>query len=207
MPDPNNILLPRHGLAFFGLCKNANTAIKRAFLESLDYEFRPRDRGSVHRPWQFRYANAGEIKFSGLWSFAVVRDPYDRIASCWRDKMHQGWNRKGHDIGLSPGMAFGDFVRVVATLPDRRCTGWFQHWRGQASDLQYDDGSLVPDFIGRYEALDAAWNAVRRKSRLPLPELKRENASTPRPVPWTPALRATVRDRYREDFERFGYAA
>lgn len=201
MPDPNNVVFHEHGIAWFGLCKNANTAIKRAFFDSMGME---PDR--LHGPENLHYASKIEIAFSAIWSFAIVRDPYDRVASCWRDKMHDGWIPAGEKMGLWRGMAFADFLRVIAHMPDEDCRNWAQHWRSQTFDIADESGTLLPSFIGRYESLDAAWNTVRRKSRVPLPELRRENASARRPVQWTPDLRAIVRARYARDFDLLGYA-
>lgn len=204
MPDPNNVILGEHGLAWIGICKNANSAIKHALLESLG---RPVERGREHDPSLLRYAGVGEIVASGLPCFAVVRDPYDRLASCWRNKCFASWRPGFAGWGLAERMDFADFVRVVADTPDRACHGFGQHWRSQVWELT--GGSMAmpgaATILIRFEALDAGWEKIRRISRLPLPALRHCNASEGPAAVWTRKLRDTVYDRYCADFDELGY--
>lgn len=203
MPDPNNLILPRHGIAFFGLAKNANTAIKRAFLQSLGIDAENVHDPALHDRARWRYASAADIAASDLWSFAIARDPWDRAASCWRDKCHAGWRPGWEAARLWRNMPFDAFCEVVAAMPDAACTGFRQHWRSQAWDLTVG-GILVPDYIGRFEALADAWKTVRGHARRLLPDLSRSNGAEG-PDPHTLRTRRLIAERYREDIEAFGY--
>lgn len=201
MPDPNNVVLPGHGIAWHGIEKNANTSIKRAFLSSLGVAA-----PDPHDLTALNYVSNEEIASCGLWRFAIVRDPYARLASCWRDKCFEGWDNASGDWGLWPSMPFADFVDRVCRCPDSDAIEWGRHWRSQAATLLTAGCPVLPDYVGHYETLTQAWSLVQAKSLIPLPALRHENASTARLVPWTPELRQRVAERYRRDFDLFGYS-
>ena len=61
--------------------------------------------------------------------FGFVRNPWARLYSCYRDKILGPTLRDqqfilGH-FGFTPGMAFADFVRGVAEIPDEEADGHF----------------------------------------------------------------------------------
>lgn len=199
--DPNNILFHDHGIAWVGLCKNANSAIKTAFAKSLNKET-----GRIHEPRLFHYVPLRRIAASGLWRFAIVRNPYDRIESCWRDKCFDNYKPSFKKRRLEKGMAFRDFVEVVANTPDEQSFGFGQHWRSQTYDLMIH-GHFVVDYMGRFEAIDEAWEEVRAHSMKELPDLTRVNATTEPIAIWTEEIRRMVRDRFSGDFELLGYDA
>lgn len=204
MPDPNNVLLAGHGIGWVGICKNANSAIKHAFLDSLG---RPAPRGEEHRPDLLPYAPLADLVAAGVWIFAVVRDPHARLESCWRNKCFGSWRPSFAAWGLRREMPFAAFVETVCAIADEDCAGFGQHWRGQAWDMTID-GRLAPHFIGRFDRLAQSWRVVQAKSRIPLPDLQHVNATGAAggAIDWTPALRDLVRRRYLEDFRILGDA-
>lgn len=199
MPDPNNIILMEHGLVFMLQPKAANTSIKMAVMKALGIT------GNPHRV--FENVEKDQIP-NGFLKIAFVRHPESRIQSCWRDKVngqvfHGGFRRHPKIVHHMP---FGDFVRIVHGIPDERSE---QHIRSQYHELYHND-DLVPDYVGHVESIDDDWEAVRwivsAHTALALPPLERSNESAGIRPTWTVGDRALVYERYRQDYEAFGYA-
>lgn len=161
----------------------------------------------------------GERFYPGLFTFGFVRNPWDRLVSCYRDKIGgavEGFTSFSLRPGVAdclaaydvfvPGMAFADFVRAVAEIPDEDAD---EHFRSQFTFLSNAAGIAV-DFIGRFENFDADFQHVAATIGLPLNiEVPRLQAA--RPVVsyadfYTPRTRAIVASRYGTDIQRFGYS-
>lgn len=154
-------------------------------------------------------------KLSAYWRFAFVRDPYDRLVSCYSEKIrsdgperlfvngvHRGLLRYGR---FKYGMSFAEFAREVSRIPDADAD---PHFRSQSSFLVDGKGELVVDFVGRFESLQEDLSRVASKLNveMELPHLlksKRDGAA----AYYDPITRALVWERYAEDFRLLGYSA
>ena len=166
----------------------------------------------------FRGRTLGEVlarrpEARGYFTFAFIRHPFDRTRSCHADKhalalrdrraarwFIEPWH------GLRLGMTFAEFCRWLDT-PWGSDAFADRHWLSQHRQIRAADGRL-PDFLGRWERLDADWRAVTARLGLPCRELPRLNAG-PRGAraagpPDDPAA-AALRRRYAEDFRIGGY--
>lgn len=160
----------------------------------------------------------GPALYPGLFSFAFVRDPWDRLVSCYRDKIlgeapdftsfHPtrgvAYCLAGMDV-FRAGMSFDEFVDAVAAVGDDEAD---EHFRSQHTFVTNASGGIGVDFIGRFETLDNDFRHVCDTIGLPPLSLPRVQAvRTPRP--WhayhTPRTRGIVANRFREDIELFGY--
>jgi hypothetical protein len=182
--DPHTCLaVPDCGIAWVGLLKNASSSILKALRRLPEPHF-----------------YVGPAELGPYWSFAVVRNPYTRVASVWAHKCFYGWKPPMGAVGITRGMEFPAFIATICARPDESCVGnQAQHWRSQTVDLAHG-----VDHLGRFEALADTWSEVRRRSAVdpgPLAHLHR----TTTPAPWTPALRDAVAHRYAADFAALGY--
>ena len=149
--------------------------------------------------------------------FAFVRHPAWRAYSFYADKHALAltdrdacrWFIEPY-YGLSTGMSFGALCRWLMT-PCGSDLFADRHWLSQSRQLRGADGRL-PDFLGRYERLDADWRIITERLRLPFRTLPRLNvrpdarpgcAGSARPV--DDAALALLRGRYADDFELGGY--
>ena len=144
--------------------------------------------------------------------FAFLRDPVERARSFWADKHTLARTDRDNRrwfidpwYGLSAGMGFEAFCRWLET-PFGSDAFADRHWLSQHRQLRDGDGRL-PDFLGRYERLDADWRALCDRLGLPLRALPRLN---PRPegceaAPPDAGTAALLRRRYAEDFRIGGY--
>jgi len=137
-------------------------------------------------------------------TFAFVRHPVTRAYSLYRDLL-------GGD-GIEEASAFEEFCDGSGAFADPR-------FLSQSAQLRLPDGCL-PDFIGRFESLDADFNAVAGRLGLPqttssllntTPGRKaRINEAQSARTEWrscvTPYAEEALRARYVEDFRIGGYA-
>jgi hypothetical protein len=213
------VLLERHGAVYVEIPKVACTSIKTALAPIVGVRLED----SAGNPHEARWptppppARAGPL-FPGLFAFAFVRDPWERLVSCYRDKIRgeaPGYTfftiRPGvanclarHDAFVA-GMSFDDFARAAASIPDDEAD---PHFRSQHTFVTDDAGRIAVDFVGRHERLAEDWDRVARRIGLPPVALPRLQAAPAMPYAafYTDETRRIVAARYRGDVELFGYA-
>jgi hypothetical protein len=187
-------------LIYVRVPKCANTAIAAAF-----------PGGRVARVPARRLADdlADWLKFS------FVRNPYARLVSTYCDKIHPASSTPGKlidgvhhrfvSMGLPvyAGMPFEEFVEVVCELDDASTE---KHLKSQSWHL-YRDGRCIVDEIGRVESIGQHWPRLAERVGRP-PRLRHLNPSRRRHLACyysSATVRRRVADRYRMDFENFGY--
>ena len=148
----------------------------------------------------------------GYFRFAFLRHPVERARSCHADKhalartdaAARRWFVEPYH-GLSLGMTFAEFCRWLDT--PWGCDAFAdRHWLSQHRQVRDGDGRL-PDFLGRWETLDADWRAVCGRLGLPhraLPRLNVRPAGTGTEPPDNAAT-ALLGGRYAADFRLGGY--
>jgi hypothetical protein len=129
----------------------------------------------------------GIERFRAQFSFAVLRDPLDRLASAWR------WALKVQD----------DTARIVAIARESEGFDGFARqaaavFRPQADYVLLGEEVVVTRLVP-YEALDAAWPGICEAIGLRF-DLPRANVSPALPVSASPATEALVREAYARDY-------
>lgn len=85
-----------------------------------------------------------------------VRNPWDRLVSCWKDKIINQHHRTFNAYDLSPGIDFDEFARKITDWPHKLSD---KHWRSQSYDL-YDGPDQIPDYLVRLERIAYDWDMV-----------------------------------------------
>ena len=158
----------------------------------------------------------------GYYTFAFVRHPYGRAYSFYANKLaHRDANPARQLAVPHHGLAEArTFAAVCAWLHTPYGSDAFadRHWLSQHQQIRLPDARL-PDFVGRYERLEADFATVARRLDLPTTDLPVLNTQ----AGWTatPEAAAALRDaaaarladdvkaklhmRYAEDFAFWNY--
>lgn len=214
------ILLPPYDAVYIEIPKVACTSLKVAFAQLLGIALED-EAGNPHVvefPSPDPANSTDGCLFPGLFTFAFVRNPWDRLVSCYRDKIRgevDGFTNFSVRPGVADclarfdlfvaGMSFDEFVAAVATISDADAD---EHFRSQDTFLRTGAGAVGVDFVGRYEHLRSDFERVARSIGLPSIDLPRLQAARRR-VSYVDYYTAETRDivagRYRVDIEAFGY--
>jgi chondroitin 4-sulfotransferase 11 len=212
---PKFIVSDRHRFVYCVVQKVACSSVKAALLPLFGMEAGR----SVHEtfaasPHEIRgdefLAGLEAGRFDGHFKFAFVRNPWDRLVSCYLQKLGDGADpdnsvaRRFARRGL-PAPGFREFAESVCSIPDERAN---PHFRSQHVGM-VADGGLFPDFVGRFERLadDFAVVAADIGADPSLPHLTRSPDRDRRHYRafYDAGLAGMVGERYRRDAELFGY--
>lgn len=140
--------------------------------------------------------------------FAFVRNPYDRLYSAYKNKVMQPLEKDKKNIfrnhGIQLGMKFSEFVDIVCNIPDSKID---RHLRSQSWFLSYNK-RLIPQFIGHLESFYEDWAELNKQFNLGEPTHKNSTESLDVESyreQYDSELEKKVFNRYKKDFEFFGY--
>jgi len=212
-----SIYLERYQAVYIDIAKVASSSIKATLASVLEIEDVKGNPHDLEFPRPTTIDPNGEKIYPDLYSFAFVRNPWDRLFSCYRDKIigevHDFTEFSDSGIAyclvrfevFKAGMSFREFVHAVASIPDQEAD---EHFRSQADYVSNSSGLLAIDFVGRYENLGYDFAKVASHIGMTietsLPQLqtapKRDYATY-----YTPETQALVGSRYAQDIELFNY--
>jgi hypothetical protein len=218
--DLTTIFLEHYRAVYVETPKVACTSIKTVLAKILGVSLESAG-GDPHRvewPTAERSSSRSGPLFPGLFTFAFVRNPWDRVVSCYRDKIHgevDGYTHFTIRPGVAnclarfdtfvPGMSFDDFVAAVASIRDEDAD---EHFRSQRTFVTDEEGKIGVDFLGRFERLADDFRFVQEKIGLPRNELpwlqKARNAARYTDF-YNKETQRIVAARFQQDIEMFGY--
>lgn len=213
---PTAIVVESHELLFFPVPKVASSSMKR-YLITLEVgasQLVEMSHNSIHAyPFTLVKCSSWNYRFGGFKSFAIIRDPYERIYSCYRDKILKSVEATGNVFNgferynkllrrrlFYPDMTFEKFCRVVSSIPDFLSDG---HFRSQTSFLPKD-----LDYLIDVSRLDESMHAITRLLNLPEWEeqgarLNRTRAADSKSESWSKQLKGLIEKRYGEDLHLY----
>lgn len=224
----DTILLEAHRAIYFPIPKIASSSLKLVFAEGL--RLAPlvpgKPRVNPHaRDFPYVPRETLATQYADYFKFAIVRNPFSRLLSCYRNKIrtdiddrpnfvggvHKEFLKFGRDPGLRRygrfrrDMGFDEFIEVVSGIPDEHAD---RHFRAQCAYLCAPDGSLLPDYLGKFERLGEELEYIFRRIGLEpkaLPRLVDSGTGNQYREQFTEHGRRLVCKRYGRDLELLGY--
>ncbi|MGV7222633.1 MAG: sulfotransferase family protein [Nitrospinales bacterium] len=205
----------KHKLIYIYLPKVACSSIKKSIfpLFNIDGKTDPHDAGLHTKPtWDI-------LTDKEYFTFAFVRNPWDRLVSFYRDKITGVYSTDGvnfykqyYGAQFRHGMTFKELATLICTIPD--CISEL-HFRSQYCSLVHN-GKLLPNFLGRYENLQEDFDTICETTglSLKLPHMFNDTPKDELKTPWektdyrtfyTKDLAELVGKRFSKDIDYFGY--
>lgn len=157
-------------------------------------------------PFQHRTAaevieDIGVDRWSRRFTFAFVRNPWDKVASHYRYRV------RTDQTGLaSAGIGFEEWVHLAYGERDPRFYDKPRMFMPQVDWISDASGRVAVDFVGRFESLRDDFQRVCRAlgRRADLPHLKRSNRGDYRELYGRDSAEVVAR-RFAPDLDAFGY--
>ncbi len=211
---------PRHKFIFVKNEKAANLTLRKT-LQTLEaggepppgYHTNRRWTGPLLQPSDIEGFGENELRGNSYFRFAVVRNPYVRLLSCFRDKFENiKYDRKfwrvHKNLGLARDQVEISFEEFVERVCAQESAAMNPHWRVQHDNIYADKISL--DKIIKFERLsDEMPEIINRLYAASADLLTRRhhvtNADAHMDQYYTQDIAKMVREKYAVDFETFGY--
>jgi len=207
----SNILVDDYGVIYFNTQKNANSSLKAQFVNILGIPKTKKFPKDIHYEYDFPSATQSELKekYESFIKFVVLRNPWERLYSCYKNKIEQNSQTGLNYIlecnpAFQMGMSFEEFVQVVCEIPDSEAD---YHFCSQIYLMLYPDGFLPMNYFCNIEKLDFHLKDIKAKTKIPFTSLSHLNGSKKSSYTnvYTPELIEKVSVRYQEDIEFFNY--
>lgn len=140
-------------------------------------------------------------KYQDYYKFAFVRNPWDRLVSCWHNKVLKENYFQFTGDERNKVREFGEFVRFVQAQDLDNAD---RHLRHQASLINLND----IDYLGRLETFEGDLRQITDNLGLTQGVIEPKNVSVKKQTYqnyYTPDLVDRVSRLYRKDIQVFGY--
>ncbi|MED5268544.1 MAG: sulfotransferase family 2 domain-containing protein [Candidatus Thermoplasmatota archaeon] len=200
LDSPDFIILDEKEVVFASVAKSACSSIKTSIYGT------PPEGILIHQHTSHLSHRRIPKEKASYFVFAIVRDPYERLASCYRAKFHHEDESKfmfsNYLFGyLKNDDSFEEFVRKVSKIPDALSD---RHFKAQ-NQMVFAYGTKV-DFIGKFENLTSDFEKIRERFDFEeLPILNKSSGKSADDL-FSDETRALASKRYEKDFEIFGYS-
>lgn len=154
------------------------------------------------------------LRHNRYFKFAFTRNPYDRLVSCYINKILNPYNVHGkaknnflrHNPDFHEGMDFKSFAKEVSSISDNFSD---RHIKSQHCFLLDKKGRWIPDFLGKFENLEEDFKKICKKmgvSKPPsLPHKRKSKRIDGYRDYYDEETKRLVERRYKKDLELFGY--
>ena len=176
-------------LFWYEIPKTGCTSLKELFNSHVDLSYTSVKLKHIHRHRNY-------------FQFAFVRNPWDRLLSCFLDKTKAtvGTKWQLRDYVKYKNYSFNDFVYSIKDDDLNICN---RHHRLQYNLINHD----YVNFIGKFENLQKDFNKICKLSNLPKFKLPHFNKTNHRHYTeyYNEETKQIVAEKYAKDIEYFGY--
>ncbi len=201
-PDRYNILLEKYKAIYFFVPKVASTSLKKLCIDVINIGVEKR--AHFHRTHFPSIDRKAVSKGDGYFKFAFVRNPYDRLVSCYFGKVVQRRDFASGDFWKDK--SFEDFVKIICKMSNSEMD---IHFRPQYTFLTDTNGKLLVDFIGRFENINEDFGKIKERAyfskELELPHLAKTKHEEYQKY-YTEETKRLVAQKYKKDLELFHYS-
>jgi len=214
-----HILLKKEKLIFTVIPKNANTSIKYVLLkyitpQSLDLLQNLKNTDQFHSrtlkyfnfvDHEFTYNNNDHLRIS------VVRNPFDRLVSGWRDKIRTLNLSRGRRqrFGFTQACTFEQFINQIYRTKEEDIN---RHFIPQYRFIIYDN-QIFSDRILKFEDLSNQWNKlvneIEHVYNIKLDNMTVDLNSTKQKKPYREyynrKTRKLIEQKFEKDLNEFNY--
>ncbi len=183
MSDPNQFV-------WYRIAKNATQTMRKTFKADKHVKLtKPFGQGMEYNE-----------KWDSYFKFTIVRNPWDRLVSCWSQKVN--WHSAPWR-NLRKWKEFDDFVRIVCNKMRPNSIKCDRHVRVQTT--MYNQEKI--DYIGRFEDLQGSFDYICNQIGIDTVELRKVNKSkhTKYMEYYTDETRELVQQTYINDIKQLGY--
>ena len=147
-----------------------------------------------------RRKSVGEARWNAMFTFSVVRDPYERVASLYRYRV------KNDRAGLGDGrLGFDDWVQAALVDRNPRYYDKPLMFAPARQWISNEAGEIMVDLVVKLENIELAWPAIAARIGAP-PVMSHENRTEREGAPaMSDVSRETIARIYAADFVSFGY--
>lgn len=145
--------------------------------------------------WNQKISAIDADYFARVFSFTVVRNPYDRVLSAFVYLQRTG--------KIDQSITFPQFCTDILSVQG---TSIDPHFEPQSDGL-FCEGKLIPKFVGRFESIQSDWHKIAEAIDGPksLPHINATIRRKHYEAYYDHAAREVVEEIYADDIENFDY--
>jgi len=177
--------------SFIHINKTGGTSIERALGMPV-----------FHKPAVEYRRDIGLERWNRRFSFAIVRNPWDRTVSQFHYRRQINWDGLGEDP-----VTFKEWAREVFVNRSDRYVDEDMLFLTQKDWISDEHGEVIVDYVGQFENLQQAWDDIcdrLGRERSTLPHVKKSSRTDFRDY-YDSETRKIVGDYFSADIELFGY--
>lgn len=213
-----NIVMHEYKAIYFYIPKVACSSIKLAVADLIGVPSPdPANKFAYPHKRNYPFVKRDDLeKYNDYFKFVFVRNPWDRVLSCYRNKI-VGVREGKFGLQVLPAflkqdsrkfsldMSFDEFVQVLMEVSDSTAD---PHYRSQYSFIEDKYGKDLVDFVGRFEHLNEDLEIISTKLKIPqiiLPHTMKSPREKAYRDYYNAKTRELIEAKYEKDIRKFGY--
>ncbi len=187
----------KHKCAYFAIQKTGCSSIKSIFYARGIYP----ERINIKEKIKGIFKNRSIVKNKGYFKFTVVRNPWDRLFSLYKDYTTN--KKKAEHVAGFKGDSFESFVKHICKIPDWRSNRHFKSQYLTVTDIQ---GNVIVDGVAHFERYGKEVGMILKKAGLSnsVPH-KNRIFDVDYKKYYNNKTKRLVENRYKKDIKIFGY--